>query len=454
MNLYTNIKTLTQQLMEMNMSDMKICDLTKETLINFSEQEYCLLFILDYHYYNELIEKTRYIDKLGDPTIKEIYEKNEKHKTFTEKIKYDVEKTSFEVLSGEIVVSDPIEYMDRSYEKHYHVWYDFCKPQKVKNGKWNVLHITWDGEEEERAVICYHENCDLYNLYKTEQFEQIISVLSHVSIFDLAEYGKVPHVAEECNHPSSNNATYKTNKNWVDYVEKDCMTNNYCAFKNGLVLRTPERRARFVRFYHNNDDILDALSINTLWSPYPKIFSEELEDDFIDPFKDLPDFFHIGCDGDLQKLNKLIKDGYHITIDDLNYCLRGACRGHRQLPFIRYLVEQGANNYDQILNGGFYKYNDIKEDMIEYALENGAKDNSHDDTFIRACLGGHIKYIKYFIDKGVNNFDKAFGDICEHYYDNYYCTKSINNTMRYLRKLKYDVTCYRCQRKLVDHIKK
>ena len=405
-SLYDAIKSFSRKLMDLPENtleldgdsyneNIKLTDLSKQQMENLNDDEFGLFNILVYHYSNHIIDKTRYIDKLPMPTIREIFNKNEKHKSFTSKITYKTSKSRFNVINGKILISDEYDYNNKTFPAENGIWHQLC------------IELESQDDTPDLTVICYHDKYDKYDIHHSNPTSTWIGGPSLVAITN-TEIHEYESLYDYC-------------ESYVflpPCIQPNCLSHEVPR-PEGIMIYFAEARNRSIELYGDR-----AFVIPTVWNPYPKLFSEELDNDFIDPFKDLPEFFQLGCDGNIDEINRLLEIGYCITRDDWNYCLLGAGRYHRKLDFIKFLVEHGADNFDTVLSGAFYDWDDIKIDMAEYAIANGAIHS--DEDIRRACLGQNFHYIKYFLDNGgIKNWKEIF-----HYSDNI-CNDAINLLSEY-----------------------
>ena len=444
-------------------STLPLFNLPEKVLQGLTLKDQIIYYMIQHHYYNDLadhwVDIERY-EEIQKSTMKDAREKLEKNKHYSSNIKFKFTmQKKIKITSGAIVVCEPHEYSWYKYETDYKSWEDQCKPFTVKNGLWNVLFIEWyNGNSDlniqcapacymEYALVCFHDSVQFYETFnmKTKGFG--VGGHSNICVFDLNAYGKIEKLPQSLvnyydNSHNDKQCNDKQCRVWdnIAVCKMNYTDNPILVTDHGVIVSAPERRGRSGDY---NDEYIN---LSTLWEPFPKLFDPKLNEGFVNP---IPNFFSLGCKADIEEIKKIMASDFDIRLSDWNYLLMGASRSmkkrdlKKQMDFTKFLVQHGANDFDEILtSAGFHE----NMEMIEYAIQNGA--DYWNAAFRKSCQGGKLNTVKFFLDKGADNYEDGIKNACwRHHW----------NVIEYLQdRLDGDIICY-CEwhtpKKLSEHKK-
>lgn len=496
-NFYKEVNAFCDNLIKAGFGDHKIKDLNKS---NWDMNDFGLGFLLQQHYHKELTswehsspdeiwdfdEKWERIlwnyNVLPDPTIKEIYNKNQKHREWTEKLIYKICYLPSIHLNNQAKTGPQYSYSFECFEsvrKNYEQKY---KPVDVISGEWKLLYIEWKHptyDMEESALICHHSDINLSIMDELKGVTKGVNGFVYVSIIDADAYGKKEKLPQEW----IDKAAKKNAFSWDDIILEICMSenslNNFAfTYQNGVIIRACENRYREYTQYDINDRAA-ILAFPWFWTKTPYLFDPNLEKnnplkklaaEYVNDKKDAcHKSFRIGINGDLNELKEFSANNIYF---DWTHCARGAARSRQHINFIDYLFNNGANK-QVVLNelifsgiGGIEvkkgtnvpvpnrkkcDFDDQTEfidndEYINYALEHGFCNWNY--GFEEAVRFENLKWMDFFLKKGAINQIDALLYACKNIKD-----KNKHDMMiKILIDNDVNIQCPKCEKNIKEHL--
>lgn len=315
-SVYEALKELSQKIINAEIGDNRIDTLPMNMIMSLSNDEFCLLQLLLWHYVRRTGEPGDGDPRAPQPTAREIWARNERNRDFTMNMIFHVDMSHhFMVTSGQIAVTEPVDCADKHYMTNLAEWEQSCNPLRgTPNGRWNVIYIQWfdrrrpPEQHREHAIICYHEGFDYRRVLTGKQTfndgsfgGQGIAGRATIGIFDQGAYGRVDKlppdiVAEAQTKFEETHEIPAPEELWGDILWQTMIrdisprsnrspnrnaTDEILTLEHGIVVWAPERRGRFLAYFQRNARASEGLYASiplffmpNLWSPFPDIIEE------------------------------------------------------------------------------------------------------------------------------------------------------------------------------------